>query len=607
MAVQIVRRLYVYIAAFIGLFMMAAGVSALCTLLGERLFGGAIGAADITALRLGGSIALVAVGAPLWAGHWFLAQGDARQPEGQRSALRRLYAYGVLLVAVISIQFALVEAFRVALLGLSQRSDPIELINPLVSAGVYAAIWLAHWRFFGVDRDQVECSGPNATLRRWYLALARWISLAMCCFGAGALIHALLQRFVFGAPGLPEELIEPAAAMISGFVIWLPHELWSSRLVRAPGPLQAGELVSALRQVFSALVIASSLVAALTGLTALLAASLRILFGESAWPGAFAEETLAGAALLVALPVLLYHREQLALTARISGATERISTARRLIAYLIGAISLVALYFGMGGLIGTLMRLWLGSAIIDSAWRTPLSWYIATVIVALPVYGLTIWRSEALARSSADEERVLSRRIYLYAALLFGVIVGVTTAIQLIQLLVVALLGHAEPGAAGEIGRSLGYTALGALIAGAYGYLLRQASAARSSLGTGRTIMLVAAEPLRQSLEAAISHELPGATIAAFGESDSPPRRAALASADLLVITLAVLGDPTLGAFQGARLLLATPLEGVTLVGACRTGPALAREAARTARNLWNIERPAPQPPAANTLAPGPA
>lgn len=606
MATRTVRRLYVYVAAFSGLWMVSFGVSGLLAFLATRLFGGAALGAGVAALRLGSSVALIVVGAPLWAGHWALAQRDARQPEGQFSALRRLYAYAVLLVAALVVLFGLQEALTLALDRFSQSQSALELISPLTNALVAALVWLAHWRFFSSDRELVERAAPQATLRRWYLVLILWISLALSSFGAGVLIHGLLQQFVFSAPGYARQLAGPAAALISGVALWLPHELWSRRLVRVAGPLQIDELGAILRQVYMALVIASSLVAALTGLTALLAAGLQASLGVTSWANAFAGETRAAAALIVALPILFYHREQLVVTARLSGAEERVGTARRLISYLLAAVSLVALYFGLSGLSGTLLRLWLGAEVVGSAWLTALSWYAATAIVALPVYGLASWWSERLVWANVEEQRVLSRRIYLYAGLLFGVIAAVTATTGLISTLVVALLGQGGPDVGGDVGWIVGYSVLALAIAVGYGLLLRQAGAARGTLGAGRRIVLVAAAPLRQELEAAVRHELPGAMLAAFDEQDTPKRRAALASADVLVLSLVVLGDATLASFTGPRLLLATPLEGMTLIGARREGSALAREAARKLRSLCSAGPPLAQPPAIDTVAHSP-
>jgi len=591
MAIQVARRLYLYVAAFIGLHMLSAGMSGLLAFSVERwLSGPPVGAAGAV-LRLAGTVALVVVGAPLWAGHWLLIRRDVARPEGQASPLRRLYLYAVLLVAAISVVVAGREALALALTALHQDVVGLTLVAPLASVLVSAIVWAAHWRIASADRAQVEGSGPNATLRRWYMFLMLWLSLGLASFGAGTLISSLLQRFVFGAGLVIHQVSDSTATLVIGLGVWLAHELWSRRLVRVPGPFQADELASILRQVYLALVIAGALITSLTGLTALLAAGLRWLWGLEVWPGVFAAQAPGAAAVAVGLPVLFYHREQMVLTARFSGAEERVGTAQRLISYLIGAVSLVALYFGLSGLIATLLRSWLSAEVIGGIGREALSWYIATTIVTLPVYGLASRWSERLARSSAEEERAVSRRIYLYAGLLFGVIAGVVALTQFIRLLLVMLLGQGGPGVAGQIGELVGYALLGGAIAVAYAAGLRRAGAARGTLGAGWRVGVVAGEPLRQALVAALGHELPGATLIVCDEQEALERRASLAGADLLILSLAAWANPALAAIPVPCLLLAAAPPQVTLVGARREGPALAREAARKARALY-LARP---------------
>jgi hypothetical protein len=263
----------------------------------------------------------------------------------------------------------------------------------------------------------------------------------------------------------------------------------------------------------------------------------------------------------------------------------------------VSAISLVALYFGLGGLLGTLLRLWLGPDTIGSAWLTTLSWYAATTIVTLPVYIVASLQSETLASIDPEEERVLSRRIYLYAGLLFGVIATVITTTLFLRLLVVVTLGQGDAGTTSEIVRMLWYTSLGGAICATYALLLRRAGRARGTTGAGRQIVIVAPEAFSRALEAALAHELPGAKVASFVEQDSPERRVALGDADMLLMSLTALSDATLTNFRGQRLLLTTPLDGVTLVGARQSGSALAREAARVARRLCleHVVAPPPQ------------
>lgn len=597
MAIQVARRLYLYVAAFIGLQMLAAGTSGLLAFIVERWLGGPPVGAEGAVLRLAGTVALVVVGTPLWVGHWLLIRRDAARPEGQASPLRRLYLYAVLLVAALGALTASREALALAL---RQGIATLGLVAPLATALVSGVVWAAHWRVARADRAQVEHSGPNATLRRWYLFLMLWVSLGLAAFGAGTLISALLQRFVFGQIVSTWQVTDSTATLVIGLSFWLAHELWSRRLVRVPGPLQADELASSLRQVYLALVIVAALIASLTGLTALLAAAFRLLWGVETWPDAFAAQSTAAAALAVALPVLFYHREQMVLTARLSGAEERVGTAQRLISYLVAAVSLVALYFGLSGLIATLLRSWIGAEVVGGVAREALSWYMATTIVTLPVYGLASRWSERLARSSAEEERAVSRRIYLYAGLLFGVIAGVVALTQFIRLLLVTLLGQGGPGVAAQISELAGYAVLGAAIAVAYAAGLRRAGAARGALGAGWRVGIVAGEPLRQNLVAALGNELPGATLIVCDEGEAPERRAGLSGADLLILSLAAWADPALASLPAPRLLLAAAPPDVTLVGARRDGPALAREAARKARALYLA-----RPPVGGALAQG--
>src|SRR5262250_2256943 len=118
MAITIVRRLYFYAAAFIGLQMLAAGARDLLSALLERLFvSSALGPPGQSVIRLSGSAALLVIGLPLWGVHWWVVQRGAARAEEQRSPLRRLYAYLVLLVAVLFVLFSLRDLLDALLSG----------------------------------------------------------------------------------------------------------------------------------------------------------------------------------------------------------------------------------------------------------------------------------------------------------------------------------------------------------------------------------------------------------------------------------------------------------------------------------------------------------
>jgi hypothetical protein len=602
MNTSVVRRLYFYAAAFIGLQLLAVGTRDLLSVLLEQLAEpAALGAPAYQAMRLSASAALVLVGLPLWAVHWSVTQRNARRPEEQQARLRRLYCYAVLLVAALNALFALRTVVGMLLGG--SAPDPFggQVATAVASLVVYVPLWTYHWHVVCADRNTVEASGGTATLRRWYLTIVLAISLGTATYAAVDLLHQLLRLALAPALGSTPGIGWAAATLLAGLPLWLPHQLWAHQLVRISTPLQADELRSTLRQVYLALVMTATAVAALGGLVTLLYAVLLAAFGSAAWASLLGDNTWSLAVVLVVPLLWHYHRRLLADEARRSGQEERGATARRIIGYLMAAIGLAVLYFGAGGLLGTLLRMELAPAVLGAGWREPLSLYLALALVALPVYGIAAQAMEQRVRKSADEERALARRIYLYAALLFGLVATVSTAVLLLRLVLRAALSVAEPDLLAEAGRWLGYTLIGAAITVYHAALLRRLSVVRGELGRGVTIAILADEPLRPMLIAACTRELPGVTVREASTAEIAPALAVLATADALIVPLAaVFEDPlreAIRAFHGQRLLLASTIPGYELIGARESEAVLARRAAQALRAALSTRHQLAPPP----------
>ena len=593
MAITIVRRLYFYAAAFIGLQMLAAGARDLLGTLLDRLIAPpSLGGADQAVFRLSASAALLLIGLLLWAIHWWVVQRGAARAEEQRSSLRRLYAYLVLLLAALSALFGLRDLLAALLGGGDLSQDASRVSNAIATLAVAIPIWVYHWRVVGRDRLEVEQAGWPATLRRWYMVIVQAVSLAVAAFGAITLLDRLLRLALPTPFGSSIGIDFGVAWLAAGLAIWLPHHLWARRLVQLPSALQADEARSTLRQVYSALVLAVTAVAGLGGATAVLYAVLLAGLGGGSWSTLIADSTLALATVLVAAPLWLYHSRQLAAEARYGGVPARGETAERMFSYLMAAVGLAALFFGLGGLLSTLLRMALAPDALGSGWREPLSFYLALTLVALPVYGATAWATERRVRAAPPEERALARRIYLYAALLFGIVSTVIAAVVLVRLLLGGLLGTAEPNFLAEAGRWVGYAVVGGAIVAAHVVLLRRGGVAQRETGAGMTIALLANEPLQRALVTALAREWPEATIRSASVADPGPV-ALLDGADVLIVRLAELIDGPLAglvrAFGGRRLLLAGPVPGYDVIGAGRGEDALVREVVQNLRGALHI------------------
>jgi len=590
MATNIVRRLYFYSAAFIGLQIFASGLRRILSLLLERTFWpGAINSGELSAERLSFSVALLAVGLPLWAFHWIIAQRGLERPEEQLSTLRRLYGYAVLLVAALGALFA---AYTLAgVLLTAQTYSPDQIAAAIAALVVDGAIWVYHWRVLAADRQLVERGGGQATLRRWYLLICEAAGLSLAAYAAAGLIGMLL-RIGLQQPGIgnTRSIRDAVASLIVGFAFWLPHHVWGRRLLTAATPVRADEARSVLRQVYAALVITFSFIAALGAAALLLQTALLATLGGASWSEIVTQHTRAIGSLLVALPLWMYHRGQLAQQARLSQVAARNDTARRVIGYLTSAVGLAALYFGVAGLAGALLTIVLTPDGIGDAWREPLSWYLAATIVSLPVYIAASRSMERLAHGDAVEQRTLARRVYLYIALLFGIITTVGATVLLIRQLLEASLGAAEAGAAAQAGRSFAYAAIGAAVTWYHVVLLRRTGAPAAGAGTGRTIAVLAADPLGSALLAGIKRELPAADVRRL---DAAAPSAALAGADTLVLALDAALDPQLAAlrsFDGRKLLLPFAV-GYEVVGVREREDALIRSTLHMLRSA-----PPPKP-----------
>jgi hypothetical protein len=584
MTAQIVRRLYMYIVAFIGLQLMINGARGIIAVMLERsLNAPAIGGVASQTMQMSLFAALLIVGLPLWAGHWWWAQRSLHNADEQHSALRRLYGYALLAVAMMSLLLDARELIAVLLGGETAGTRMIIVANTIGVVVINSTVWLYHWRVFRADQMVVETAGAPATLRRWYLVIVLAWSLGFASYGAVDVLHQLLH--LVGAPGIGSTaaIAWALAGLIAGLAVWLPHQQWARSLVYRQTPLRANEVRSKLRQVYGALVITGALVAALGGLATLLYWALLALFGGARWQQLITEHTRSFSVVVVATVVWWYHRAQLADEAQQSDLAGRTNTARRVVGYVTATIGLVGLFIGLGGLLSTMLQLLFAPAVFGQGWRNSISFGVALSVVAFPMYVLAARDMEHLAQASLDEEQTLARRIYLYGMLLFGIIATIVAVVSVLRLLIGALLGIPEPNLGAELARWLGYSVISATIGATYAMLLRRTIGNRAEIGVGETIAIIAEEPLQTALATAISNELPGAQLQRV---DANGKNSLTTATTLIVSLSAALDEPTLHAlnmFTGRRVLLATETAGYNVIGK-QTAHAVVRAAIRAIR-----------------------
>ncbi len=197
------------------------------------------------------------------------------------------------------------------------------------------------------------------------------------------------------------------------------------------------------------------------------------------------------------------------------------------------------------------------------------------------MYTLATRRSEQLALGSPIEERTLARRIYIYIALLFGIVTIIVAVVQIIRLALGLALGASEAGALGELGRWIGYALIGGVIGYYYFTLVRRAGEANEET-MSVTATLIMDAPLSTIIAGRVQRDLVVGGLACGFARRYSGNYPSITGADVLVTTLPALltglNVPAFDAFDGHRILLPISIDRYDVVGAMHSDDEWAHE-----------------------------
>lgn len=149
----VVRRLYYYLVAAVGLALLWVGLVELLNAALDALLMAGESTIQPWKEPLANGLSLLVIGAPIWALHWRTVQRVARQGdaagEAERGSLpRKVYLYGVALIGALIILFQLAQVVYELLLLL--MGDPqasilsVQTAHQLAGVVVAAVIWTVH-------------------------------------------------------------------------------------------------------------------------------------------------------------------------------------------------------------------------------------------------------------------------------------------------------------------------------------------------------------------------------------------------------------------------------------------------------------------------------
>ncbi|HKC19645.1 MAG TPA: DUF5671 domain-containing protein [Candidatus Dormibacteraeota bacterium] len=426
---MILRRLYLYVVSAAALVLLAAGIALLgATVL---LFAFNDPSADSSRSQLAIFAAMTIVAAPVWGVHfWFARRFALHDPYERSSALRRLYLYfacfGSSVAAMVLIASAIAELLLPVVDG--QAFNALLASQLGWAAAVLVAVFAFHFWVADTDRKAAGEEDASSTLRRCWMYAALLIGLlTLLSSAAGVLGEGWTKLVLTHTQNIL--LSYPIGFAVAGAMTWGVH----ARAI-AVNHL-AEDRHSTLRALEGFIAVAVSMATALVGASQILYYGLARGLGVQ-FPGGTTDNVLVAAAapasqLLIYGVAWILLQRRLARDARTQEA-DRQAGVRRLYTNLAALVSLAAWSVGAAGLLWVLAEQ-LESPIIGvrvSDWKDPVSLWITLLVVGAIVW-VAHWRNSPWA---ADRQS-LSRRLYVWAALLGSILAVLAGGVGMINAL----------------------------------------------------------------------------------------------------------------------------------------------------------------------------
>lgn len=442
---MILRRLYLYLVSAAALGTLAAGLSGLG--FNVLLFVFNDPNADAGRGALAGATAATVVGLVVWGVHfWFARRYAHRDPAERASAIRRLYVYWACLVMSIGAVIALDNAIASYLRSVLDCSSATPIAYRPFDCGAYSggllpaaqrawiavvlgAFWALHYRIAARDRGAVGEQGRSASLRRWYMYPALLVGLLTMLSGAASLIMLIWLRLVNSTLGADQYryIGDATGLLVAGLALWGFHAR-----VLAKSYID-DDRKSTLRTLEGFVAVAVCMVFALIGAAQILYYALARLLGVSN-PGNVGNDVVAAMAAPVSV-LVVYGAAWFLLRRRLARDTgshevDRQAGVRRLYTNLAALVSMAALGTGAAGVLWNLAEQIEAPLIGVTAtdWRDPISFWATLFVV-----GVVVWLAHWRHAPWPGDRQSLSRRLYVWAALLVTVLAVLGSGIGILN------------------------------------------------------------------------------------------------------------------------------------------------------------------------------
>lgn len=476
---QAARRLYLYVMSGITLAVIAFGLVLLFRVLLDGLFPdpydeGFGGSYDNSREQLSQAIAMLGVGTPVWAVHWWLVQRGLREGSPDRDAergsgIRGIYLTGVLIISLlvwVPSGVTLVQWVATRLLDVVPEYSYDDPLGAATTGLAGLAIWLYHGLVRRRDLAAGPVSGTAAWIPRLYLYGVSVIALFIALSTLGNIVVSLLIADAIGGEDGYRTyfLVQQAVIVIAWAIVWLGHWSYANRMIRHADWRGVEERISRMRVAAFVVIIVGAAAGAAGDVASALSGAIRPLLPGPEFPIESNPSSIAATLVLAALwvAVWFFHLRWLR---REPAATDplRARHQERLVSHGVSAVGLAIGAVGAGWLLGYVVSVVFGGR--QSAFDYP-SWELAQ-FVPLAVVGLGLWLWSwrgVVARRRTDpigEASSTIRRTFLYISLGAALVVAIGAAAVILYRVVGLAI---DAGIDGDMVSELS-TPIGALVA----------------------------------------------------------------------------------------------------------------------------------------------
>lgn len=317
----LVRRIYLLVAAGIGLLIWTGGATDLIRLILRPMMS-TVG----MNIFINSTLNLL-IGMTVWVGHWWRAQRlfDSAEEDERASAFRKFYLYLVIVVAaMIAVTTAVVVLagiFR-TLLGLTVEGD---LVDAIASTLVALVVAFYHANVLRSDAAAIAEGPRQAAVRRlaWYLIAA--IGQVALIVGLGGLLSVII-RAVFGTDvitDLRDSLAWFGAILVVGFPVWLVAWRYVQRASVTADSTGVAERSSLIRRIYLFGFLFVALVTLVVAFSYVMFRLISVALGASFAGNLLVDLAQAIVFSLIATGVLVTHGLALRADTRVREAAER--------------------------------------------------------------------------------------------------------------------------------------------------------------------------------------------------------------------------------------------------------------------------------------------